>query len=644
MSFYQELQRRNVIKATISYLVVSWLVLQVIDVLFPIFEISLQVQKWVFIVLAIGFPIWIVFAYIYELTPEGFKKTDNVAAEDSINKATSRKLNIYIISGLILVIIVLLADRFLIANPKNSNTKKTIAVLPFENLSAEEDKYFTSGMAEDILSHISQISNIKVLSSFTLRQYDDKGKSPKEIGDELGVSHILVGNVRRSDGRVRIGCQLISTSEQDAIWVETYDKQITDVFQMQSEIAADIANSLSAKILDKELIQKPLEPTKSLEAYDIYLQARDYFNLYQENYNTDAIELFRQSVKIDPNFSLGYAGLADAYGRAASGYGNLPYNYVDSALALAQKSVDIEPRIADNWKSLGYAYRISGKIEESVAMYQKALEINPNHSSALNGISRYYVETGRADEAIKYLKKQIQLEPLNFLPYNNLGVCYWQLGFGEESLKVLDKASSLSNTFLTYYNQACAYLVLKDTLSVTKVLEEVERNYSDQIYAKYFLVGSDIVLGVEGDGVEKVRELKKMQGFDYRLYPGVRNIEAHWLLKENKHDSARMLLKDNLDFYLDQMQQGNQQESYLIEIAEVYALLDDKENAINWIQKKMDTGWTNALMLRYNRLFDSLYNEPEFKKILSEMDRRVDEMRQKVIDLEASEQMNRVTL
>ena len=215
--FFQELQRRNVIKAGISYVVISWAILQVADILFPAFSIPDSSIKYILYALAGGFPFWIIFAYIYEWTPVGFRKTEEVAEEVSVHQQTSKRLNSFIILGLVSVILLLLVDRFFnftYTLTEENPLDKTIAVLPFENIGTDEEAWFAKGVTEDILTHISKIGDLKVLSNFTLRDYDATGKTVEEIGEELGVGFLLTGSIRRAGEQLRISCQLIQVNPE----------------------------------------------------------------------------------------------------------------------------------------------------------------------------------------------------------------------------------------------------------------------------------------------------------------------------------------------------------------------------------------------------------------------------------------------
>ena len=235
---FKNLQRRNVIKAAISYVVIAWAILQAADIIFPAIGIPESSIRYLLIGLIIGFPIWIIFAYIYEWTPDGFKKTESVAEEASVYKKTSKRLNSFIITGMALAIVLLLLDRFygFTANAGARDVRKAIAVLPFKNLSGDEDSYFAIGVTEDILTHISKIGDLRVLSRFTLNDYDIEGKSIEQIGDELNVGYLLTGSVRRAGDDLRISCQLVQVNPEEEAWAHNFDRRMEDVFAIQNEV------------------------------------------------------------------------------------------------------------------------------------------------------------------------------------------------------------------------------------------------------------------------------------------------------------------------------------------------------------------------------------------------------------------------
>ncbi len=332
-TFIQKLQERNVFKAAISYVAISWAILEGANMLFPILNISPSTIRILFFVLAIGFPAWVIFAYLYERTPEGFKKSEEVVPEASITKDTSKKLNAIIIGGLLLAVIFLISDRFFnfTEGVFEGLDPNTIAVLPFENQSSKEDAYFAAGITEDILTQISKIAELKVLSRFTLKDYDTAGKTPKEIGKELKVRHLLVGSVRRSGDNLRIGCQLINTSTETEDWANTFDRKMEDIFAIQSEVAKEVANLLEVQLSDEETNRIDEKPTENIIAYNYYLKGREAYNEYQVSSNDQALELFKRAIQLDTSFALAWAGLGDATAKAVSDYTTLPRSFLDSA-------------------------------------------------------------------------------------------------------------------------------------------------------------------------------------------------------------------------------------------------------------------------------------------------------------------------
>jgi len=352
--FYHELQRRNIIKAAISYAVASWVILQVGELIFPLMNIPESALQAVLIGLIILFPAWLVFAWVYEYTPKGFQKTEEVQEAESQTRATGKKLNAIIVGGMALAIMLLVADRFFhFSEGMLDNTEElSIAVLPFENKGSDEDAYFADGISEDILTQLGKIGALKVLSRFTLKDYDTEGKTPGQIGEELKVSYLLSGSVRRAGDALRIACQLISTKEETEAWSENYDRVLEDVFQIQSEVAQNIAGKLKAELSPEETERIEKAPTDNLIAYNLYLKGREAYNQYTAEGMEQAIELFKQAIAEDESFALAWAGLADGYSQAV--YRSiLPNTYYDTALVVAQKAISLDGEAAEGYKAGG---------------------------------------------------------------------------------------------------------------------------------------------------------------------------------------------------------------------------------------------------------------------------------------------------
>src|SRR5438876_2204577 len=331
-NFFAELKRRNVYKVAIAYAIVAWLLMQVATQVFPFLEIPNWAIRLVIMLIVIGFPIALVIAWAFELTPEGLKRTEDIDVSKSITRKTGRKLDFLIIGVLLAVVAILIFQRVHLKVPTPTSLipeksiaelpAKSIAVLPFQNLSKdEENAFFADGVQDEILTDLAKIADLKVISRTSVMQY--KGGSTRnlpEIAQALKVAHVLEGSVQRSANRVRVSAQLIDARNDTHVWAEKYDRDLADVFAIQSEIAQKIADQLQAKLSPKEKSAINERPTSDLVAYDLYLQAKEL--LYGQNINSirrqeqdafKAVQLLDQAVARDPAFLLAHCQLAYAH-------------------------------------------------------------------------------------------------------------------------------------------------------------------------------------------------------------------------------------------------------------------------------------------------------------------------------------------
>ncbi|HSP44588.1 MAG TPA: hypothetical protein VLO30_01220, partial [Chthoniobacterales bacterium] len=323
-NFFAELKRRNVYKVAAAYAVVAWLLVQSASILFPTFEAPAWAMKVFVTAIAFGFPVALVLAWAFELTPEGIKRAENVAPNESITQRTGRKLDFLIIAVLLVVIAVLVYQR---SQPRPSPTaastpvpipEKSIAVLPFENLSQDPDNaFFAGGVQDEILTDLARIADLKVISRSSVMNYKTGvERNLREIGKQLGVAHLLEGSVQRAANRIRINAQLIDARTDAHLWAQTYDRDLADVFAIQSEIARTIADQLQAKISPREKVAMSEVPTTDLEANKLYLQAMELTSGERvfEDPNAKqnmlrAVPLLDEAVARDPHFVLAFCRL-----------------------------------------------------------------------------------------------------------------------------------------------------------------------------------------------------------------------------------------------------------------------------------------------------------------------------------------------
>ncbi|SMD33256.1 TolB amino-terminal domain-containing protein [Reichenbachiella faecimaris] len=630
--FLQELQRRNVIKASISYAVISWAVLQAADILFPAFEIPDTAIKYILYALIGGFPIWVVFAYVYEWTPTGFRKTTEVAVETSVYQETGKRLNAFIIGGLALAVVLLITDRVFNFTGVSDPTapQKSIAVLPFENMSSEEDAYFAKGVTEDILTHISKIGDLRVLSNFTLRDYDSKGKTINEIGEELGVGYLLTGSIRKAGEQIRISCQLVQVNPEEQEWAENYDKRMDDIFAIQTQVAEEVASKLQARLSPQEKEKLNQKPTENIAAYNIYLKGREEYNTYEPEAMKRAIGYFKEAIALDPGFGLAYAGLADAYCQGnPSAMRFLPLDYIDTALALGERAVNISPNASEAWKAWAFAYQVKGDFAQAIEKYQRAISLNPNYNPAIGNLANIFALIGRLDEAIPLHIKSIQINPLDFANYTSLGEKYLLLEMFEEAEQAYQQALALNpRGYYSHYGLAYLYDKQGQTDKAKQHLENLVA--VDPTDAFLNELAADVAIDVDTAlFYHYARQAMSSPDFDPVVYYAVSVGLGCLLWETGQQDSARALIEPTLQSLLKQAEDSD--DSYLAaNISMCYASIREKTEALRWLSKAIDLGYLDRSSLMTTRLIKSIQQESEFKAMMDELDQKITRMRMNV--------------
>ena len=472
MSLFGELKRRNVFRVGIAYLIIAWLTLQVVDIVGPILELPTVFGKGVLLLLAIGLPIAVILSWAYELTPEGVKKEKDVDRSASTTHHTGRKLDFIIIGVLSVAVVIFALDKFVWSGGDSSiapvfvaetaELGKSIAVLPFVNRSADEsDAYFVDGIHDDILTQLHKVSGIdKVISRTSMERYRDTEMSIPEIAAELGVSTVLEGSVQRAGDRVRITVQLIGAVNDEHLWAENFDRDLTteNVFEIQSEISIAIAESLQATLTDDESSELSGIPTLSLAAYDAYLLGRYSMRDREPSEIERAKAYFEEAIDLDPEFALAYVGLADAFlltniYRATTDEEGIA-NLVESESA-ARRALEINGRLGEAYASLGYGQWqravFWGFGEESLLLadtyYQQALELSPNYAD----LYRWYAQTlwllSKPEDALAMAARAVALDPLLAVNHVMLGDAYDVNGRTEEALASYAKSVEISPEF-----------------------------------------------------------------------------------------------------------------------------------------------------------------------------------------------------
>jgi TolB-like protein/Tfp pilus assembly protein PilF len=452
-NFFAELKRRNVYKAAVAYAVMSWLIIQVATQIFPVFTIPSWAVRLVIIFVILGFPIALVLAWIFELTPEGLKRTEEVGPHESIARSTGRKLDFLIIAVLLFVITLLVLDRrgSTPAQPQVAAFEKSIAVLPFENMSDEkENAFFADGVQDDILTALAKVADLRVISRTSVMGYPpNANRDLREIGRALGVAHVLEGSVRRDGGRVRVAAQLIDTRTNTQLWAESYDRELADVFAIQSEIAQNITRRLQATLSPFEKSAIENQATKDLTAFDLYTRAKttrlttNFGPLFKEK-TLQAIEQLNEAVARDPEFLLAWCELGGAHDILYfAGYDHSP-----ARLTLADSSVRTALRLHPD---AGVAYlALARHLYHGYRDYDRARVELDNARRTLPNNAEVFATTGFIDrrqgrwgESTRSLERAIELDPRNGLLLREVSVNYVHLRRFADAASVLDRALAI---------------------------------------------------------------------------------------------------------------------------------------------------------------------------------------------------------
>jgi TolB-like protein/Flp pilus assembly protein TadD len=453
--FFSELKRRKVYRVAIAYAVAAWLVAQVVTQIFPVFEVSQWALRSMIVLLITGFPIALILAWAFDITPEGIKRTADV----DLRQAHARSVE---------------------AIPA-----KSIAVLPFENLSDDpENAYFADGVHDDILASLAKISDLKVISRTSVRQYKEGARNLREIGQTLGVAHILEGTVRRVGNRVRVNAQLINAQTDAHIWADTFDRELTNLFALQSELAERITAALRANLSARERASMQVHPTSDFAAYEIFLRARDLFRWSGvgdplEN-GVKALRLIDQAVARDPQFALAYC-LGSRVNAELYWFGHdRSRARLNNAKAAADVALRLQPDLGDAHLALAffhyYGYHDYKRARTEIEIAQQA---TPNDAEIWDAAGAVGRREGRWDEAIANFEKARYLDPRNFSVISNLAETLIAMRRYAEAQHAIDNALLVNPNAHLFSIQRASIDLKKngDTAPLRAALDAIPRDF-----------------------------------------------------------------------------------------------------------------------------------------------------------------------
>ena len=435
--FFEELQRRKVYRVAAAYIIAAGFIIQISSAVFPAWELPGWAFRLVVVLLLVGFPIALILAWAYDVTPKGIRATPTPSTPGSHRR---RNLIMLVATG---VIISASAGFFLLPRVSARKIGKSIAVLPFQNLSDEkENAYFADGMQDDILTNLSKIGDLKVISRMSVMSYRGDGvRNAREIGKALGVGSLLEGSVRRVGNRVRVSVQLINADNDEHIWAEDYDRDLIDVFAIQTDLAQKIASALQAKLSPNEKARLDNRPTQNPDAYLLFVQAHDYANRTDMFRDTSlkAEQLFEQTTKLDPNFAAAFAGLSMVESWMYHSFDPLPARR-EKARTAANEALRLQPDLPEAHLALGFSYYYGDRdYERALAEFEIAKRGLPNEAQAYMAIGAIQRRQGRWVESTANLEKAAELDPKNSSVLVNLGYNYMATRNFEAADKIFDR-------------------------------------------------------------------------------------------------------------------------------------------------------------------------------------------------------------
>ena len=436
--FFEEIKRRKVYRVAAAYAVVAGGLIQLASAVFPAWELPNWSLRLVILLLLIGFPIALILAWALEVTPEGIRTTQPAP--------TGRRRRNIVALVAIGIIVSAAAGFFLLPRASAHKLDKSIAVLPFENFSDDkENAYFADGIQDDILTNLSKIGDLKVISRTSVMPYRGKDKNVREIGKALGVSAILEGSVRKAGNRVRVNVQLINADNDQHIWSDVYDRDLTDVFAIQTDLAKKIADELHAKLSPTEKAQITRKPTENGEAYLAFVQAHNFQREREEFAKLKQAEpLFERALQLDPNFALAAAHYSQLESWIHHTFEPIPERR-DKARALAERALQLQPDLPEAHLALGFSFYYGDRdYDRALAEFAIAQKGLPNEAEAFLAIGAIKRRQGKWEESNANLEKAVSLSPNETWPLQNLALNYQMLRKWDLANKMIDRGLKLA--------------------------------------------------------------------------------------------------------------------------------------------------------------------------------------------------------
>ena len=578
-NFFAELKRRNVYKVAIAYAVVGWLLIQIATQVFPFFEIPNWGVRLMVLIIALGFPIALILAWAFELTPEGIKRTET--ADERPTKRVGSRMWIYvvIVAGVISASLFFLGRHTSKQSEAGQAPVKSIAVLPFENLSHDPDNaYFAEGVKDELLARLSKVADLKVISIRSTEQLKSSPDDLTQIARKFGVANILAGSVQRSSDQVRVSVQLVKGESNAHLWADTFDRKMTDIFTIESDVAKTIAEKLQAKLTGSEERAISAKPTADLEAHELYLKGRYLWNRRTGENLKKALTYFQQAAEKDPNFALAYTGIADSCALIPVYGAGTPKDYYPRAKAAAEKALQLDDTLAEAHTSMANVFFRYLELGKSVSEFERSIQLNPNYPTAHQWYGRLtLLALGQFDHALVEAKRAVELDPVSPIGHTDVATVYM---------------------YMTERRYDEAIAELRNTL-------EMEPDF----YWAHRQLG--LALELKGSPAEAIVEFQRAA--ELNDDPRVLAFVGHAMASTGKQTEAREMLAKLTEIAKTRYISG-------YSFAVIHLALGEKDQALDWLEKdaREQTGF-EINFIRVDPYLDPLRGDPRFEALVQKV-------------------------
>ncbi|MGB5336829.1 MAG: tetratricopeptide repeat protein [Woeseiaceae bacterium] len=600
MQIFVELRRRNVFRVAAAYLVSAWLIIQVVETIFPPFGFGDAAIRAVVITLGIGLLPVLIISWIFELTPDGLKLDKDVDRTQSVARHTGRLLDRAIVAVLILALGYFAVDKFLLDPARDAKQlesarqearseaiiaqvgDRSIAVLPFADMSPEKDQsYFSEGVAEELLNLLATIPEMRVTSRSSAFSFKDRGLSVPEIAERLRVSYVLDGSVRKAGDQLRISTQLIDARSDTQLWSKNFDRTLQNIFQIQDEIAEDVVNQVKGTLSIAAPEQRQTDPA----AYTLFLQAREKRRLGTVDSYDEAIVLYERVLEIDPNYPPAWDEMASVYqSQAITGLRPAAEGFRlarESALA----AIKVDPSYASAYGTLAFlAQYYEADLAAATANLQRALELAPSDAALIGSAGMLLQNLGRLEEGLRPIEYKVALDPLSAPWHYTLGLAYLGAERYSEAVQTLEKTINLSPDFsLAHYNLGVALML-------------------------------------DGRPTEAVTALRKESRENWRLAGLAMALFAHQLQHAEATEASEasdLALAELLEKYAGNMTYN---------LGYVYAYRGDNDSAFGWLEKAVEVGDPGLGEILSQPLLGNLHNDPRWLPFLRKLGRAPEQL------------------